>query len=60
MSIRSDALLSYLAHLAREAPSAGKSNDILCQNCVRYPLKPRSNTMVYGSTPMHIVVAGNC
>jgi hypothetical protein len=29
----------------------------LCQNCVRYPPKPRSNTTIYGDTPMHIVVA---
>jgi hypothetical protein len=29
----------------------------LCQNCVRYPLKPRSNTVIYGDTLMHIVVA---
>ena len=32
---------------------------MLCQNCVRYPLKPRSNTVIYGDTPMHIVVAGS-
>ena len=31
----------------------------LCQNCVRFPLKPRSNTVIYGDTPMHIVVAGS-
>lgn len=31
----------------------------LCQNCVRYPLKPRANTVIYGDTPMHIVVAGS-
>jgi hypothetical protein len=31
----------------------------LCQNCVRYPTKPRSNTVIYGATPMHIVVAGS-
>jgi hypothetical protein len=31
----------------------------LCQNCVRYPRKPRSNTVIYGDTPMHIVVAGS-
>ena len=31
----------------------------LCQNCVRYRLKPRSNTVIYGDTPMHIVVAGS-
>lgn len=31
----------------------------LCQNCVRYPLKPRTNAVIYGDTPMHIVVAGS-
>jgi hypothetical protein len=31
-----------------------------CQNCVRYPRKPRSNTVIYEDTPMHIVVAGSC
>jgi len=36
-----------------------KSDRVLCQNCVRYPLKPRSNTVIYGATPMHIVVAGS-
>jgi len=29
----------------------------LCQNCVRYPLKPRSNTVIYGDTARDIVVA---
>ena len=28
-----------------------------CQNCVRYPLKPPANTVIYGDTPMRIVVA---
>jgi hypothetical protein len=32
---------------------------MLCQNCVRYTLKLRSNTVIYGETPMHIVVAGS-
>ena len=32
---------------------------VLCQNCVRYPLKPRSNTVIYGDSLMHIVVAGS-
>ena len=32
---------------------------ILCQNCVRCPLKPRSNRVIYGDTSMHIVVAGS-
>ena len=40
-------------------PHRAKRVRILCQNCVRYPLKPRSNTAVYGGTPMHIVVAGS-
>jgi hypothetical protein len=31
----------------------------LCQNCVTCPLKPRSNTVVYGDTSMHITVAGS-
>src|SRR5687768_2029069 len=35
-----------------------KSTIVLCQNCVRCPSKPRSNTVIYGDTPMHIVVAG--
>src|SRR5581483_2105242 len=30
---------------------------ILCQNCVRYPWKPGSNTVIYGDTLMPIVVA---
>jgi hypothetical protein len=30
---------------------------VLCQNCVTCPPKPRSNTVIYGDTPMHIVVA---
>lgn len=30
---------------------------ILCQNCVTCPPKPRSNTLVYGHTSTHIVVA---
>jgi hypothetical protein len=29
----------------------------LCQNCVRYPPKPRSNTVSDGETLMHIDVA---
>ena len=41
--------------------TVGNGEDLLesglCQNCVRYPLKPRSNTVIYGETPMHIVVA---
>ena len=37
--------------------TAGKSHDLWCQNCVRYPRKPRSNAAIYGDSPMHIVVA---
>jgi hypothetical protein len=40
-------------------PSARKSNPVLCQNCVRYPRKPRSNTVIQGAIPMRIVVAGS-
>ncbi len=36
-----------------------KSERVLCQNCVRCSLKPRANTVVYGVTLMHIVVAGS-
>jgi len=43
----------------RDTTSAGKSNDILCQNCIRCPLKPRSNTVICGDTLMHTVVAGS-
>jgi len=32
---------------------------ILCQNCVRCPSKPWANTVIYGDTPRHIVVAGS-
>ena len=31
----------------------------LCQNCVRSPPKPRSNSVIYADTPIHIVVAGS-
>jgi hypothetical protein len=31
----------------------------LCQNCVTYPPKPWGNTVIYGDTLMHIVVAGS-
>jgi hypothetical protein len=30
---------------------------VLCQNCVRYPLKPQSNTVIYGDTSTHTDVA---
>ena len=62
MSIRdvlSNAALFALHASRTRAPLARKSNHVLCQNCVRYPLKPRSNAVVYGGTPMHIVVAGS-
>ena len=32
---------------------------VLCQNCVRYPMKRRLNSVTYGDTPMDIVVAGS-
>ena len=32
---------------------------VLCQNCVTCPLKLRANTVIYGDTLMHIVVAGS-
>jgi hypothetical protein len=38
---------------------SGKRYRVLCQNCVRYPRKPRSYSVIYGDTPMHIVVAGS-
>ena len=45
-----------LAHIG----SYGANRDqLLCQNCVTCPLKPQSNTVIYGDTPMHIVVAGS-
>ena len=36
-----------------------KRDDVLCQNCVRYSLKRRPNTVIYGDTLMHTVVAGS-
>jgi hypothetical protein len=42
---------------ARRSLDGRKYETVLCQNCVRYPLKPRSNTGIYGDTPRHIVVA---
>ena len=45
-----------LAHIG----SYGANRDrILCQNCVTCPPKPRANTVIYGDTPTHIVVAGS-
>ena len=49
--------LSYEAmfvDVCRRKPAA-----VLCQNCVTCPPKPRSNTVVYGDTLMHIDVAGS-
>ena len=53
--------LAPVSHASTEGDttSAVKSNDILCQNCVRYALKPRSNAVIYGDTLMHIGVAGS-
>ena len=39
-------------HLCRR-----KLESALCQNCVRYPLKLRPNTVIYRDTPLHIAVA---
>jgi hypothetical protein len=51
-----DRIARVLAHIG----SHGANRDqLLCQNCVRYPPKPRSNTVIYGDTPIHIVVAGS-
>ncbi len=36
-----------------------KPERVLCQNCVTYPPKPWANTVIYGETPTHIVVAGS-
>jgi hypothetical protein len=30
-----------------------KLRTAVCQNCVRYPLKPRSNTVIYSDTNAH-------
>ncbi len=38
---------------------ARKLKPSLCQNCVRYPMTPRSNTVTYGEAPTRIVVAGS-
>jgi hypothetical protein len=40
-----------------ESGACAKCKRFLCQNCVPYPLEPRSNTVVYGDISMHIVVA---
>src|SRR5882762_2026064 len=41
-----------------------KARSGLCQNCVTYPSKPLANTVIYGHTPMPLllreVVNGNC
>jgi hypothetical protein len=39
-----------------ETKLAAKRSPGLCQNCVRYHMKPRSNSVIYGDTPRHIVV----
>ena len=45
-----------LAHIG----SYGANRDrLLCQNCVTCPPKPRSNTVVYGSTSTYMDVAGS-
>lgn len=36
-----------------------KSRRQLCQNCVTFPPKPLVNTVIYGDTLTHIVVAGS-
>jgi hypothetical protein len=41
------------------ASYASKFDPFLCQNCVRYHGTGRSNTVICGDTPMHIVVAGS-
>jgi hypothetical protein len=60
MTIRdvlSNAALFALHASRTRAPLARKSNHVSCQNCVRYPLKPRSNTVISRDTPIHIGVA---
>ncbi len=60
MSIRdvlSNAALFSLHASRTRAPLARESNHVLCQSCVRYHLKPRSNTVIYRDTPIHIGVA---
>jgi predicted TIM-barrel fold metal-dependent hydrolase len=48
-----------LAREHRRGLSSRKSSDALCQNCVRHPLKSRSNIVSYGDTLMHTIVAGS-
>ena len=58
MSIRdvlSNAALFALHASRTRAPSARKSNDILCQNC-QIPSEPWPNTVIYGDTPIHILM----
>jgi hypothetical protein len=60
-------LVDQRIRLAVERPSERASDDVLidnqprelCQNCVTCPPKPRTNTVIYGDTPMRIVVAGS-
>jgi hypothetical protein len=56
--LRNAALFALQASPTR-APLACKSNYALCQNCVRYPIKPGSNTVICRNTPIHIGVAGS-
>lgn len=50
-------VISAKRHSCRGCRRSRRS--VLCQNCVRYPVKPWSNTVVYWDTPMHTVVAGS-
>jgi hypothetical protein len=36
-----------------------KCVQILCQNCVTYPVKPWAHTVIYGDTSMRIDVVGS-
>ena len=36
-----------------------KSHETLCQNCVRWPLPPQSDIVIWGDTLMHTGVAGS-
>ena len=38
---------------------AANGDRVLCQNCVRWPLKPQADTVICRATLMHIVVAGS-
>ena len=45
--------------MLREGVCQRKFAAVLCQNCVTYTPKPRTNTVIYGDTLMHIDVAGS-